>query len=122
MSAKLKATPPWRRSVRCPLPPLPDVGPRRLAVTRLNVNNARCAALFASGLRRSDAPTADELTNWISDAVRRFGVAGCVSRMAREFGDHPEAAARRYVCPVWHERAGRLSSSTVVLIKVHDFR
>jgi hypothetical protein len=64
-------------------------------MTRLNVNNARCAALFASGLPRSDAPTADELTNWISDAVRRFGVAGCVSRMAQEFGDHPEAAARR---------------------------
>jgi hypothetical protein len=64
-------------------------------VTRLNVNNARCAALFASGLRRSDAPTADELTNWTSDAVRRFGVAGCVSRMAQEFGDHPEAAAGR---------------------------
>jgi hypothetical protein len=64
-------------------------------MTRLNVNNARCAALFASGLRRSDAPTADELTNWTRDAVRRFGVAGCVSRMAQEFGDHPEAAARR---------------------------
>jgi hypothetical protein len=31
----------------------------------------------------------------VSDAVRRFGVAGCVSRMAQEFGDHPEAAARR---------------------------
>ncbi len=75
--------------------PLPDVGPRRLAMTRLNVNNARCAALFASELRRSDAPTADELTNWVSGAVRRFGVAGCVSRMAQEFGDHPEAAASR---------------------------
>src|SRR5260370_12283372 len=70
----------------------PDVEPRRHAVTRLNVNNARCAALFASGLRRSDAPTADELTSWISPAVRRFGVAGCVGRMAQEFGDHPEAA------------------------------
>ena len=64
-------------------------------MTRLNVNNARCAALFASELRRSDAPTADELTNWVSGAVRRFGVAGCVSRMAQEFGDHPEAAAHR---------------------------
>jgi len=74
---------------------VPDVELRRLDVTRLNVNNARCAALFASGLRRSDAPTADELTSWISAAVRRFGVAGCVSRMAQEFGDHPEEAARR---------------------------
>ena len=74
---------------------VPDVEPRRLAVTRLNVTNARCAALFASGLRRSGAPTADELTSWINAAVRRFGVAGCVGQMAQEFGDHPEEAARR---------------------------
>jgi hypothetical protein len=74
---------------------VPDVEPRRLTVTRLNIKNARCAALFASGLRRSDAPTVDELTSWINTAVRRFGVAGCVSRMAQEFGDHPEEAARR---------------------------
>jgi len=64
-------------------------------VTRLNIKNARCAALFASGVRRSDAPTVDELASWINTAVRRFGVAGCVSRMAQEFGDHPEEAARR---------------------------
>jgi hypothetical protein len=27
--------------------------------------------------------------------VRRFGIDGCVSRMAQEFGDHPDAAAER---------------------------
>jgi hypothetical protein len=64
-------------------------------MTRLNVNNARCAALFASGLQLSDAPAAEELASWISAAVRRFGVAGCVSRMAQEFGDHPDTAASR---------------------------
>jgi len=64
-------------------------------MTSLNVDNARCEALFASGLQRSDAPTAEELTSWISAAVRRFGVVGCASRMAQEFGDHPEAAASR---------------------------
>ena len=64
-------------------------------MTRLNVENARCTALFASGLSQSDGPTADELTSWIRAAVRRFGVAGCVSRMAQEFGDHPEEAACR---------------------------
>ena len=31
----------------------------------------------------------------ISRAVRRFGTRGCVSRMAQEFGDHPQAAAER---------------------------
>ena len=64
-------------------------------MTRLNVNDIRSVALFASGLQRSDAPAAEALAGVISRTVRRFGVAGCVSRMAQEFGDHPEAAASR---------------------------
>jgi hypothetical protein len=62
---------------------------------RLNVNDARCEALFVSGLQRSDAPTREALAEVISRTVRQFGIAGCVSRMAQEFGDHPEAAATR---------------------------
>ena len=27
--------------------------------------------------------------------VRQFGAGGCASRMAQEFGDHPEVAAER---------------------------
>jgi len=64
-------------------------------MTRLNVNDARCVALFASGLQRSDAPTTEALAVVIKHTVRRFGIAGCASRMAQEFGDHPEAAASR---------------------------
>jgi hypothetical protein len=64
-------------------------------MTRLNVNDARCEALFASGLQRSDAPAAGALAEVIRCTVRRFGIAGCASRMAQEFGDHPEAAASR---------------------------
>ena len=64
-------------------------------MTRLNVNDARCEALFASGLQRSDAPTPEELAKVISRTVRQFGIAGCLSRMAQEFGDHPEAAVSR---------------------------
>ncbi len=64
-------------------------------MARLNVNNARCEALFVSGLQRSDAPTPEALAEVISRTVRQFGIAGCVSRMAQEFGDHPEAAAIR---------------------------
>ena len=64
-------------------------------MTRLNVNDARCQALFASGLQRSDAPTPEALAGVISRTVRQFGIAGCLSRMAQEFGDHPEAAASR---------------------------
>jgi hypothetical protein len=64
-------------------------------MTRLNVNDARCEALFASGLQRSDAPAPEALAEVISRTVRNFGIAGCAARMAQEFGDHPEAAATR---------------------------
>jgi hypothetical protein len=61
----------------------------------LNVTDARCAALFVSGLQRSDAPTGDAVADAVQRAVRRFGVGGCEGRMAQEFGDHPEAATDR---------------------------
>ena len=67
----------------------------QLAVTRLNVSDARCLALFASGLQPSDAPTAETVAQAINRAIRRLGVHGCVARMAQEFGDHPDAAATR---------------------------
>ena len=67
----------------------------QLAVTRLNVNDARCLALFASGLQPSDAPTAETVAQAVNRAIRRLGVHGCAARMAQEFGDHPEAAAAR---------------------------
>ena len=31
----------------------------------------------------------------IKSSVQRFGIRGCVSRMAQEFGDYPHAAAER---------------------------
>jgi hypothetical protein len=61
----------------------------------LNVDDAWCEALFASALQRSATPTAESVAAAISRAVRRFGTRGCVSRMAQEFGDHPQAAAER---------------------------
>jgi hypothetical protein len=54
-----------------------------------------CEALFASALQRSAAPAADSVAAAISRAVRRLGTRGCASRMAQEFGDHPQAAAGR---------------------------
>ena len=67
----------------------------QLAVTRVNGNGARCEALFASGLQPADAPDDETITEAIEAAVRRFGLRGCAGRMAQEFGDHPEGAARR---------------------------
>jgi len=59
-------------------------------MNRLDINQARREALFASGLQRSDV-----LTGVIGCTVRRLGIGGCISLMAQEFGDHPEAAAER---------------------------
>jgi hypothetical protein len=56
-----------------------------------------CQALFASPLQESDALTPHAVADAISNAVRRLGAppAGCTSRMAQEFGDHPEEARDR---------------------------
>ncbi len=64
-------------------------------MARLNVNDARCEALFASGLQRSDAPTAEAVADAIRRTVRRLGTRGCAGQMAQEFGDHPQAAVDR---------------------------
>jgi len=52
-------------------------------------------AWFASALQRSDNPSAGQVRKAIAAAVRAYGGAGCVQRVAQEFGDHPEAAADR---------------------------
>jgi hypothetical protein len=67
----------------------------QLAVTPLNVSQARYEVLFVSHLQPTDAPTADMVAEAIKCTVRRFGVRGCAGRMAQEFGEHPDAAATR---------------------------
>jgi len=67
----------------------------QITMTHLDMNGARCQALFSSGLQPSDAPTADMVATAISCAVQQFGIGGCAGRMAQEYGDHPDAAARR---------------------------
>jgi hypothetical protein len=64
-------------------------------MTRLNVNNAHCEALFASPLQPSDAVTAEAVAEVIDQTVRQLGPVGCASRMAQEYGDHPDAALSR---------------------------
>ena len=82
------------------------------ASARTAVTGARHVALFASGLQRSDVPTAVMAAEAITAAVRRFGIDGCLDRMAQEFGDHPDAAAERmrWICqltaqmPAWPQK------------------
>jgi hypothetical protein len=64
-------------------------------MTTLKVSEARCEALFASALQRSDAVTTETIAAAINQAEGVLGAAGCTSRMAQEFGDHPEAASAR---------------------------
>jgi hypothetical protein len=64
-------------------------------MNRLNMADVRYAALFASGLQESDAPTGATVATAIQRTVRQLGVRGCAGRMAQEFGDHPEAAMDR---------------------------
>ena len=64
-------------------------------MTELDINVARCEALFSSALQESDVLTTASVTAAIRAAVRQFGVGGCIGLMAQEFGDHPEAAAER---------------------------
>ena len=102
--------------------PDPAAGTIHHAVpARQTVTAARRAAVFASWLERSDAPTAAMAAEAITATARRFGTDGCVSRMAQEFGDHPDAAAERmrWICqltaevPAWLQipaHGGRASS------------
>ena len=79
-------------------------------MNRLNMTDTRCAALFASGLQPSDAPTGDAVAKAVQRTVRQFGVGGCEGRMAQEFGDHPEAAVIPHAVgpPTGPRDAGRL--------------
>ena len=77
--------------------------------SRQTATATRRAALFASGLQRSDDPTATMAAEAITATVRRFGIHGCISRMAQEFGDDPEVAAERmrWICQLVAEIPAR---------------
>jgi hypothetical protein len=64
-------------------------------VTTMIVNEAVCEALFASSLQPSDTLTAEAVADAIGSTLCRLGQAGCASRMAEEFGDHPFEATDR---------------------------
>lgn len=77
---------------------VPGVQPmkvRGISMNVLNLTDARCEALFASELQRSDDPTAKAISKAIRCTVRRLGVRGCAARLAEEYGEHPETAAER---------------------------
>ena len=108
--------------------PGPVAGTHLGTPARPTMTGARRAALFASGLQRSDTPTAAMAAEAIRATIRRFGIHGCLSRMAQEFGDHPDAAAARmrWICQLtaqtaaWPQRpasAGRPGSRAEIEIQ-----
>jgi hypothetical protein len=64
-------------------------------MNRRDISVARCDALFVSLLQPSQRPGAQQVRQAVAAAARRFGERGCAGRVAREFGEHPEAAAAR---------------------------
>ena len=61
----------------------------------LSTDAFRADAVFASGLQRSDEPSAGQVRQAVAAAIRAFGYCGCAERVAQEFGDHPETAVIR---------------------------
>jgi hypothetical protein len=57
--------------------------------------DVQCEALFASALQSSDTVTAETASAEIRRTIQQLGPTGCASRMAQEFGDHPEEARDR---------------------------
>jgi hypothetical protein len=55
----------------------------------------RAAALFASTLQPSVAPSPDHVRGAVATTLLRLGSSGCAARTAAEFGDHPDTAAAR---------------------------
>ena len=60
-----------------------------------SIGAAWADALFASTLQRSDEPSAIQVKQAIAASTRAFGDLGCAARVAQEYGEHPETAAKR---------------------------
>jgi hypothetical protein len=68
---------------------------RGVVMTMPIAADVQCEALFASSLQSTDTVTAEVATAEIRSTIQRLGPTGCASRMAQEFGDHPEEARDR---------------------------
>src|SRR5258708_5987150 len=80
----------------------------RLAMQHLSIGAVGADALFASALQRSDEPSARQVRQAVTAAIRTYGGQGCAERVAQEYGDHPEVAVARipWAPPPASERLG----------------
>lgn len=61
----------------------------------INVQAARAGAVFVSTLEPSSRATVREIRQVITSVVRAHGCKAVAARVAQEYGDHPDTAARR---------------------------
>jgi hypothetical protein len=71
-----------------------------------HIRQLRAAALFASTLQPSEAPSPDQVRRAVATTLRRLGSRGCAERLAGEYGDHPDTAADRMTWALTMIRAG----------------
>ena len=71
------------------------------AVSPSAVHGVAADALFASAAQRGDELSVSQIRQAITDALAAYGDAGCVGRVAQEFGEHPETAAVRVLGDDW---------------------
>ena len=64
-------------------------------MSRLDLQVARCEAVFSSSLQPSERPDPADTRAAIMAAVRQYGSRGCAALVAQEFGDHPDTAPAR---------------------------
>ena len=60
-----------------------------------SIRDLQADALFASALQPSDQLSVSQIRRAIANALAAYGDAGCVGRVAQEFGDPPEPSAAR---------------------------
>ena len=61
----------------------------------LGISAARADALFAPPLQRSDEPSARQARQAIATAIAAYGMQGCATQLAQDYGEHPETAPTR---------------------------
>ena len=64
------------------------------------IDDARCEALFASDMQRSQEPTPELIRAAVSATMDRLGPDGCAGLVAQEFGERPD-------CALWRMRWAR---------------
>jgi hypothetical protein len=64
-------------------------------MSRLDLTNVRCQALFVSPMQPSEHADSAQTRAAVRQAIRQYGSRGCAEQVAQEYGDHPDTAPAR---------------------------